>query len=128
MEGDHSTLHDSIMAIPMIDAVYDSTGIYDYIMDNTHAIPLIDTNRGIGIVPDKLTFKRNPGIIIREREKARYRLRWEIERTFSILEEILHSEHIWYVRSRNYDVVVGERIVAYNCILLVNQIGQRSKR
>jgi len=79
-------------------------------MDNTHAIPVIDTNRGIGIVPDKLTFKRNPGIIIREREKARYRLRWEIERTFSILEEILHSEHIWYVRSRNYDVVVDSGI------------------
>ena len=52
----------------------------------------------------------------------------EIDRTFSILEEILHSEHIWYVRNRNYDVAVGERIVAYNCIVLVNQIRQRSKR
>ena len=123
-----ASLHDSIMAIPMIDAVYDSAGIYDYIMDNTHAIPVIDTNRRRGIVPDNLTFSRKQGIIIREREKARYRLRWEIERTFSILEEILHSEHIWYVRNRNYDVAVGERIVAYNCIVLVNQIRQRSKR
>ena len=78
MEGDHSTLHDSIMAIPMIDAVYDSTGIYDYIMDNTHAIPVIDTNRRRGIVPDNLAFSRKQGIIIREREKARYRLRWEM--------------------------------------------------
>ncbi len=47
---------------------------------------------------------------------------------FSILEEILHSEHIWYVRNMNYDVAVGERIVAYTCIVLVNQIRQRSKR
>jgi hypothetical protein len=134
-----ASLHDSIMAFPMIDAVrdheyilmdaaYNSAGIYDYILDNTHVIPVIDTNRRRGIVPDNLTFSRKQGIIIRDREKARYRLRWEIERTFSILEEILHSEHIWYVRNRNYDVAVGERIVAYNCIVLVNQIGQRSKR
>ena len=116
------------MAFPMMDGAYDSGGICDYFMDKTDAIYIIDTNRGIGIVPDKLTFKRNPGIIISEREKTRYRLRWEIERTFSILEEIIHREHIWYVHSRNYDVAVGERIVAYNCILLVNQIGQRSKR
>ena len=134
-----ASIHDSVMAFPMIDAVrdheyilmdaaYDSAGIYDYIMDNTHSIPVIDTNRRRGIVPDNLAFSRKQGIIIREREKARYRLRWEIERTFSILEEILHSEHIWYVRNRNYDVAVGERIVAYNCIVLVNQIRQRSKR
>ena len=51
-----------------------------------------------------------------------------IERTFSILEEILHCEYIRYVRYRNYDVAVGERIVKYNCIVLVNQIRQRSKR
>ena len=60
----------------------------------------IDYNTVRGIVPDNLTFSRKQGILIREREKARYRLRWEIERTFSILEEIMHSEHIWYVRNR----------------------------
>ena len=65
-----------------MDAAYDSAGIYDYIMDNTHSIPVIDTNRRRGIVPDNLTFSRKQGILIREREKARYRLRWEIERHF----------------------------------------------
>jgi hypothetical protein len=53
--------------------------------------------------------------------------RREIERTFSILEKILHCEYIRYVRNGNYDVTVGERIAAYNCIVLVNQIRQRSK-
>ena len=92
------------------------------IMDSTHAISIIDTNRRRGIVTDNLTFNRNQGIITGGKERSRYKLRWEIERTFSILEEILHCEHIWYVRNRNYDVAVGERIVAYNCIVLVNRI------
>ena len=30
--------------------------------------------------------------------------------------------------TENYDVAIGERIVAYNCIVMVNQIRQRSKR
>lgn len=40
----------------------------------------------------------------------------------------MRYKYIWYVRNRNYDVAVGERIVAYNCIAIVNQIGHRSKR
>ena len=28
----------------------------------------------------------------------------------------------------NYDVAIGERIVVYNCIVMVNQIRHRSKR
>jgi hypothetical protein len=54
--------------------------------------------------------------------------RGEIERIFFIPKEILHCENIWYVRYRNYDVAVGKRIVKYNCIVLVNQIRQGSKR
>ena len=49
-------------------------------------------------------------------------MRWEIERTFSILKEILEMEYIWYVRHRNYDVSIGETIIAYNCIAMVNKI------
>ena len=49
-------------------------------------------------------------------------MRWEIERTFSILKEILGMEHIWYVKHRNYDVSIGELIVAYNCIVMTNKI------
>ena len=134
-----ASIHDSKVAIEMIDSVryheyilmdaaYDSSEIYDYVMENTHALPVIDTNKRRGIVPNNLAFNRKQGIIIREREKSRYRLRWEIERTFSILEEILHCENIFYLSNRNYDVTMGERIVAYNCIVMVNQIRQRPKR
>ena len=134
-----ASIHDSTVAMEMIDSVrdheyilmdaaYDSSHIYDYVFENTHALPVIDTNKRRGIVPDNLSFNRKQGIIIRKSEKSRYRFRWEIERTFSILEEILHCENIWYVSNRNYDVAIGERIVAYNCIVMVNQIKQRSKR
>ena len=37
-------------------------------------------------------------------------MRWEIERTFSILKEILEMEYIWYVGNRNYDIAIGEII------------------
>lgn len=84
--GDHEYI--------LMDAAYDSSGISDYIMENTHAIPIIDTNRRRGVVPYNLTFNRKQGKIIKGNEKSRFRLRWEIKRTFSILEEILLSEDI----------------------------------
>jgi hypothetical protein len=65
---------------------------------------------------------------IRKKEASRYSLRWEIKRTFAILEDILDSEYIWYVRNRNYDVLIGMNIVAYNLVILLNQIYQRPKR
>jgi hypothetical protein len=82
------------MAFPMIDSVrnynyilmdaaYDSSDVYDYIFENTHAIPVIDTNRRRGIIEDRLTFNRKLGIALRKKEASRYKLRWEIERTFS---------------------------------------------
>ena len=121
------------MAFPMIDSVrnynyilmdaaYDSSDVYDYIFENTHSIPVIDTNRRRGIVENKLTYNRKLGIALRKKESSRYKLRWEIERTFSILKEILGMEYIWYVRNRNYDVSIGEIIVAYNCIVMANKI------
>ena len=69
----------------LMDAAYDSSDIYDYIFENTHAMPVIDTNRRRGIVENKLTYNRKMGIAIREKESSVYKLRWEIERTFSIL-------------------------------------------
>ena len=77
-----------------MDATYDSSDPYDYIFDNIHAIPVIDTNRRRGIVENKLTYSRKLGIGIRKKESSRYKLRWEIERTFSILKEMmLDSDH-----------------------------------
>ena len=111
-----------------MDAAYDSSDIYDYIFENAHAVPVIDTNKRRGIVEDKLTYNRKLGIAIRKKESSRYKLRWEIERTFSILKEILGMEYIWYVRNRNYDAAIGEIIVAYNCIVMANKIVGRAGR
>ena len=72
----------------LMDAAYDSSDIYDYIFENTHAIPVIDTNRRGGIVEDRLSYNRKLGIELRKKESSRYKLRWEIERTFSILKGI----------------------------------------
>ena len=128
-----ASVYDKNMAFPMIDSVrdfryilmdaaYDSSDIYDYIFENTQAMPVIDTNRRRGIVQDRLTFNRKLGIALRKKEASRYKLRWEIERTFSILKEILGMEYIWYIKHRNYDVSIGEIIVAYNCIVMANKI------
>ncbi|WMT55540.1 MULTISPECIES: transposase [Acidiplasma] len=134
-----ASVYDKNMAFEMIDSVrnynyilmdaaYDSSDIYDYIFENTHSIPVIDTNRRRGIVENKLTYNRKLGIALRKKESSRYKLRWEIERTFSILKEILGMEYIWYVRHRNYDIAIGEIIVAYNCIVMANKITGNSGR
>jgi len=65
---------------------------------------------------------------MQEEETSRYSLRWEIKRTFAILEDILGYEYIWFVRNRNYDVSIGMKIVAYNIIILMNLILDRPKR
>ena len=49
-------------------------------------------------------------------------MRWEIERAFSILKGIFGMEYVWYIRNRNYDIVIGEIIVAYKCIVMANKI------
>ena len=102
--------------------------IYSYIFENTHAMPVIDTNRKREIIENKLTYNSKPGIALRKKESSRYKLRWEIERTFSILKEILKMEYIWYVKLRNYDVSIGEIIVACNCIVMANKIIEISGR
>ncbi|MGC9073811.1 MAG: transposase [Caldisericum sp.] len=134
-----ASLHDKNMAFPLIDSVrnysyllmdaaYDSSDIYEYIFENTDCIPVIDTNKRRGIVESRLSESRRKGLEIRKKEASRYSLRWEIERTFAILEDILDSEYIWYVRNRNYDVSVGIKMVAYNIIILLNQMFDRPKR
>ena len=128
-----ASAYDKNIAFEMIDSVrdynyilmyaaYDFSDVYDYIFENTHSVPVIDTNRRRGIVENRLTYNRKLGISIRKEESSRYKLRWEIERTFSILKEILRMERIWYVKHRNYDTAIGEIIVAYNCIVMSDKI------
>lgn len=102
------------------DSAYDVSGIYDYVFENTHSLPIIDTNRRGGIVPDRLSVNRKIGTDLRKENSSTYAMRWEIERTFSILEEIMHSENIWYNRNRDYDAAIGLKILAYNLMLASN--------
>ena len=50
-----------------MDAAYDSSDIYDYIFENAHTMPVIDTNRRRGIVQDRLTYNRKLGIALRKK-------------------------------------------------------------
>ena len=104
----------------LADSAYDTPEIYDYVFENTHATPVIDTNTRRGIVTDRLSVNRKIGIDLRKEPGSIYSLRWEIERTFSIIEELMHCENIWHVRNRDYDNAVGLRILVYNLMLVSN--------
>ena len=99
-------IHDSRVSHDMVDSVrnfshasgdsaYDTPGTYDYVFENTHAFPVIDTNRRRGIVPERLPVNRKICIDLRREHASPYSLMLEIEPTFSILEEILQCENIW---------------------------------
>jgi IS4 transposase len=124
-------IHDSRVSHDMIDSVrdfsyilgdsaYDTSDIYDYVFENTHSIPVIDTNKMRGIAPERLSVNRRIGIDLRMEYASLYSLRWEIERTFTILEEIMRVENIWYVRNRSYDTAVGLKAIAYNLMVISN--------
>jgi len=104
----------------LVDSAYDTSDIYDYIFENTHSLPIIDTNRRRGIVLQGLSVNRKIGIDLRREYASLYSLRWEIERTFSILEEIMRAENIWYVRNRSYDAAIGLKAIAYNLMIVSN--------
>jgi hypothetical protein len=124
-------IHDSRVSRDMIDSVrnfshiladsaYDTSDTYDYVFENTHALPVIDTNKRRGIVPERLSVNRKIGIDLRKEYASLYSLRWEIERTFSILEEIMRAENIWYNRNRSYDTAMGLKAIAYNLMVISN--------
>ena len=64
---------------------------------------------------------RKIGIDLRKEYASMYPLRWEIERTFSILEEILKAEYIWYTINRDYDTAIGLKTIAYNLMVISNR-------
>ena len=124
-------VHDSSASHEMIDSVrnyryiladfaYDTSEIYDYIFENAHSLPVIDTNKRRGIINDRLTVNRRIGIELRKEYSSMYSMRWEIERTFSILEGIMGSENIWYVSNREYDMEIGLKVIAYNLTVVSN--------
>ena len=52
---------------------------------------------------------RRIGIELRREYSSMYSMRWEIERTFSILENIMGSEN-----------VIGLKVIAYNLMVISN--------
>ena len=63
---------------------------------------------------------RKIGIDLRREYASLYSLMWEIERTFSILEEILQCENVWYTKNRDYDSAMGLKAIAYNLMVISN--------
>ena len=63
---------------------------------------------------------RKIGIDLRREYSSLYSLRWEIERTLSILEEIMETEDIWYTRNRSFDTAIGLKAIAYNLMIVSN--------
>jgi hypothetical protein len=51
-------------------------------------IPVIGTNKRRGIRSERLTVNRKIGIDLRKKYSSMHSPRWEIKRTFTILEEI----------------------------------------
>jgi IS5 family transposase len=73
-------IHDSMVSHDLIDSVryfkyiladsaYDTSEIYDYVFENTHATPVIDTNTRRGIVTDRLSVNRKTGIDLRNEHR-----------------------------------------------------------
>ena len=74
--------------------------------------------RGV-IIPERLTAKRKFGTDLIKEYSPIYS-EWEIERKFSILEEISHSENIRYTPGRSYDTAIGLKIIACNLMVISN--------
>ena len=113
--------------------------------ENTHALPVIGTNKKRGIVDNRLPLNRKIGIELRKEYASMYPLRWEIERIFSIPEEILKYENIWYIVNsakalydrlnkfelkyeniwyivnRDYDTAIDLKTIAYNLMIISNR-------
>jgi hypothetical protein len=52
-----------------------------------------------------------------------------MERTFSILEEIIYGENIWYTHNRSYNYAVDYKIIAYNLMVISSILsGERHGR
>ena len=113
----------------LADLAYDASDIYDYVFENTHALPVIDTNKRRKIIPDRLPVNRKLGIDMRKEYASMYPLRWEIEHTFSILEEILKCENIWYTSKRDYDTAIDLKTIAFNLIVISNsELGEKPRK
>ena len=89
---------------------------------------MIDTNKRRGISLKNQSQARWLGIQLRQMYAEKYKKRWEIERTNNILQEYFGLEYSWYVKNRNYDVVLGLAILSYNLCVMFNVLNNRPHR
>lgn len=91
----NGNIHDSSVAHYIVDSVkdysyilgdwaYDTSEVYDYVIENTHTVPVIDTNKRRGIISNKLKVNRKVGIGLKREYSSLDSLKCEIERTFSM--------------------------------------------
>lgn len=68
------------------------------------------------------------GIALKNEHASLYSLRWEKERTFSILEDIPRCENVWYIQKRSYDTAIGLKAIAYNLMIVSNiEAGEKAR-
>ena len=76
-------------------------------------ISLVTGGLYLHIILYTTSYNKKLGIALRKKESSKYKLRWEIERAFSIIKEILVMEHTWHVKHRNYDIAI---VVVYHIL------------
>jgi hypothetical protein len=117
-------VHDSRVSYDKLDSVRDFSHILGdfayHISDITHYIPVIDMNRIEGMVPERFSVNQKIGIYLGRGYASLYLPMCEIERTFSILEEILKKVNIRYTKNRSYDAAIGMKAIAYHLTIVSN--------
>ena len=108
----------------LLDKAYDSDKIYNLILNNTSAIPVIDVNPRKGSSKPSRKDKNTRWIMknIRVKYKDLYKKRWEIERINSNLKSpfFFSFEYIYYVPHRHYEKAVGLKLLVHNLVTLAN--------
>ncbi len=75
---DSRVYHDLVESVrnfspTLADSAYDSLDTYDYVFENAHVLPIIDTNKRRDIIPERLSVNRKIGIDLR-RENCSVRM------------------------------------------------------
>ncbi|KLO24475.1 hypothetical protein X275_00320 [Marinitoga sp. 1197] len=101
----------------LLDAAYDSYDIFSKIK-SSGSIPVIDLNKRNTKYYE--SYNRYVMKSFRIAFKNDYKLRWEIERVYGIMDMSFGTEYVWYVRNRNYLTFAGITVVLFNFIVLFN--------
>ena len=79
-----------------------------------------------GNLPEELSVNHKVEIDLRREYVSQYFLRLETEWILPILEEIMKTENIWYLKDRDYDTTICLTTIAYN-LMVISNIRQRGR-